>query len=67
MRNEGLHPRMQTLVVEEAPGGFEPPMEVLQTSALPLGYGAIKQKGEPKLAPAERETGLEPATFTLAT
>ncbi len=24
----------------EAPGGFEPPMEVLQTSALPLGYGA---------------------------
>ena len=26
---------------KEAPGGFEPPMEVLQTSALPLGYGAI--------------------------
>ena len=26
--------------VGEAPGGFEPPMEVLQTSALPLGYGA---------------------------
>src|SRR5436309_15950533 len=24
----------------EAPGGFEPPVEVLQTSALPLGYGA---------------------------
>jgi hypothetical protein len=24
----------------EAPGGVEPPMEVLQTSALPLGYGA---------------------------
>ena len=27
-------------VRREAPGGFEPPMEVLQTSALPLGYGA---------------------------
>ncbi len=24
----------------EAPGGFEPPIEVLQTSALPLGDGA---------------------------
>ena len=24
----------------EAPGGFEPPIEILQTSALPLGYGA---------------------------
>jgi hypothetical protein len=24
----------------EAPGGFEPPVEILQTSALPLGYGA---------------------------
>jgi hypothetical protein len=23
----------------EAPAGFEPAMEVLQTSALPLGYG----------------------------
>ncbi len=28
---------VQTL---EAPTGFEPVMEVLQTSALPLGYGA---------------------------
>lgn len=25
----------------EAPTGFEPVMKVLQTSALPLGYGAI--------------------------
>ena len=25
----------------EAPGGFEPPMEILQTSALPLGYAAV--------------------------
>ena len=25
----------------EAPGGFEPPIKVLQTSALPLGHGAV--------------------------
>ena len=31
-------------------------MEVLQTAALPLGYGAD----------VERETGLEPATSALA-
>jgi integrase len=29
--------------VEEAPPGFEPGMKVLQTSALPLGYGARKR------------------------
>src|SRR5262249_26260189 len=29
--------------LQEAPGGFEPPVEVLQTSALPLGYGALKR------------------------
>ena len=40
----------------EAPPGIEPGMKVLQTSALPLGYGAI----------LERETGLEPATSALA-
>jgi hypothetical protein len=28
---------------QEAPPGFEPGMKVLQTSALPLGYGARKQ------------------------
>ncbi len=33
-------------------------MEVLQTSALPLGYAAAKK--------VERETGFEPATSTLA-
>jgi hypothetical protein len=27
----------------EAPGGFEPPVEILQTSALPLGDGAPLQ------------------------
>lgn len=52
----------------EAPPGFEPGMEVLQTSALPLGYGAslrwersVRGGGE-----LERETGFEPATSTLA-
>ena len=29
----------------EAPSGFEPEMEVLQTSALPLGYGALDRLG----------------------
>ena len=29
----------------EAPPGFEPGMEVLQTSALPLGYGAEFGRG----------------------
>ncbi len=49
----------------EAPSGFEPEMEVLQTSALPLGYGAGAPLGigGEKL---ERETGFEPATSTLA-
>jgi hypothetical protein len=28
----------------EAPPGFEPGMEVLQTSALPLGYGAVREE-----------------------
>ena len=28
----------------EAPPGFEPGMEVLQTSALPLGHGATQDK-----------------------
>ena len=40
----------------EAPTGFEPVVKVLQTSALPLGYGAI----------LERVTRLELATSTLA-
>src|SRR6187402_2992550 len=57
----------------EAPSGFEPEMEVLQTSALPLGDGAARLcRG---VAPparlarggkVERETGFEPATSTLA-
>ena len=30
----------------EAPPGFEPGMEVLQTSALPLGDGAVRKAAE---------------------
>jgi hypothetical protein len=33
----------------EAPPGFEPGMEVLQTSALPLGDGAGRNSGDRKL------------------
>ncbi len=40
----------------EAPPRFELGIKVLQTSALPLGYGAI----------LERKTGFEPATLALA-
>jgi hypothetical protein len=55
----------------EVPPGFEPGMEVLQTSALPLGYGTrLTRKAEKRgLKPGgmmERETGFEPATSTLA-
>ena len=38
-------------------------VKVLQTFALPLGYGAKKTVRKVRL---ERETRLEPATFTLA-
>ena len=41
----------------EAPPRFELGVKILQTSALPLGYGA---------ASLEWETGFGPATFTLA-
>src|SRR5262245_31257648 len=62
-------------MILEAPPGFEPGMEVLQTSALPLGDGARQfcAAGTKKPAEAgsrkwemERETGFEPATSTLA-
>jgi hypothetical protein len=38
-------------------------MEILQTSALPLGYAAKKKSA----GADKRETGFEPATATLAT
>jgi hypothetical protein len=47
--------RHSSTTMEAAPG-FEPGIKVLQTSALPLGYAAIRK----------RKTGLEPATPTLA-
>ena len=50
----------------EAPPGFEPGMEVLQTSALPLGDGALKAELKDLRKNMERETGFEPATSTLA-
>jgi hypothetical protein len=60
----------------EAAPGFEPGMKVLQTSALPLGYAAVidsvartqrqETTGVFRTWDLERETGLEPATPTLA-
>jgi hypothetical protein len=47
----------------EAPGGLEPPIEILQTSALPLGDGALLDYNDRKM---EREKGFEPSTSTLA-
>src|SRR6476619_675722 len=38
--------RSLLLMKMEAPPGFEPGMEVLQTSALPLGYGADRTRRE---------------------
>ena len=35
---------MADLLIVEAPSGFEPLMEILQTSALPLGDGAIEKE-----------------------
>ena len=52
----------------EARAGIEPAIEVLQTSALPLGYRALEKTpagGEGRQS-LERETGFEPATSTLA-
>jgi hypothetical protein len=44
------------VVVGEAPPGFEPGVEVLQTSALPLGYGARDSK------PNDRQWALQSVT-----
>ena len=33
--------RWRDRIKMEAPGGLEPPIEILQTSALPLGDGAL--------------------------
>ena len=55
----------------EAPPGLEPGMKVLQTSALPLGYGALNQKeilsldaGLMHSIPPKRCLNLTNAAFT---
>ena len=53
----------------EATTGFEPVMEVLQTSALPLGDVALQAATPVQAGVAEtweRKTGFEPATLSLA-
>ena len=50
----------------EAPGGFEPPIRVLQTPALPLGDGAGYVQEWNAKSGMEREKGFEPSTSTLA-
>ena len=66
---------MDILLFLEAPPGIGPGIKVLQTSALPLGYGAVCNfcvltTGHGHIAMSvsslERITGLEPATSTLA-
>jgi hypothetical protein len=52
------HNKYYIIYILEAPPRFELGIKVLQTSALPLGYGA-----KPSL---ERKTGFEPATLALA-
>ena len=49
-----LHVKYWITFHSEAPPGFEPGMEVLQTSALPLGYGA-----------ATRSVWLDPSKRSL--
>ena len=44
---------------EEAPGGFEPPVEVLQTSALPLGYGAGREEKSLTSRAPSRKAGFD--------
>jgi hypothetical protein len=47
----------------EAPGGLEPPIEILQTSALPLGDGALLENcGDKKNGAGE---GVRTLDFNL--
>ena len=52
----------------EAPPRIELGIKVLQTSALPLGYGAAYENDRPANGHSfvERDTRFELATFTLA-
>jgi hypothetical protein len=46
----------------EAPGGLEPPIEILQTSALPLGDGALLDYNDRKNGAGE---GVRTLDFNL--
>ena len=72
--------RVWVLFVLKAPPGIGPGIKVLQTSALPLGYGAVfisvllyaticrfeKKRSSQLNRELKRITGIEPATSTLA-
>jgi hypothetical protein len=50
----------------EAPGGFEPPIKVLQTSALATWPRRLSNQNGWIKKEMEREKGFEPSTSTLA-
>ncbi len=49
----------------EAPPGFEPGMEVLQTSALPLGDGAVWRESWPRRENNGAGNGIRTRDFDL--
>ena len=49
----------------EAPGGIEPPMEVLQTSALPLGDGAVYRVLSTRVGESGAGEGVRTLDFNL--
>ena len=49
----------------EAPPGFEPGMEVLQTSALPLGDGAVGRGGRERDEEDGAGNGIRTRDFDL--
>ena len=69
LEQKSAPPAFGRALVSEATAGFEPAMKVLQTSALPLGYVALKRR-LPAVAtgnqPLERKTRFELATLSLA-
>ena len=54
--------RQSRFLKREATSGFEPLVQLLQSRALPLGDVAVPHSIQER----ERETGIEPATFSLA-
>ena len=51
----------------EAPVGLEPTMVDLQSTALPLGYGAGIRAGSPGVKGREAPVGVEPTMMVLQT